>query len=213
MFIWRSKQLRTVMIWGKCPSKLQKTPNLANENSHSESQNLRGWEFPIWPHPNLAWPARYRAAQRQWEHRWEKRWAGRPRALEAVPLVGPALMAQPPPSSPTGRRGPLGKSHPSYAAYKTGLVSLPPSRGRGPIRLDRTCGPWKHMHVEGPLLLLIPRPEGRVCPRLKTELLLVCHLLGDLGLGPSCLLVSRSSPQDSLWPLWAPRFCEVSYIQ
>lgn len=36
------KQLRTVMIWGKHPSKLQKNPNLANENSHSEPQNLRG---------------------------------------------------------------------------------------------------------------------------------------------------------------------------
>lgn len=35
------KQLRTVMIWGKCPSKF-KNPNLANGNSHSESQNLRG---------------------------------------------------------------------------------------------------------------------------------------------------------------------------
>ena len=122
-------------------------------------------------------------------------------------------LAQPPPSSPTCRWGPLGKSQPSFASYKTGLVSLPPSRGRGPIRLDSTCGPWKHMHVEGPLLLLIPRPKGRACPRLKTELLLVCHLLGDLGLGPSCLLASRSSSQDSLWPLWAPRFCEVSYIQ
>ena len=147
------------------------------------AQNLRIWGAENSLHGHTpTW--RDLPGRRRREHSGETRWAADAGPWAQRLWWGQQSWPSPCPPVQLVGGGHWGKPQPSCTSYQTGLVSLPPPRGRGPVRLDSPCGPGKQMRVEGPSWLLTPRPGGRACPRLETELLLVCHLLGDLGLGP-----------------------------